>query len=98
MANIMEKETYIIDFQGFKDERNRYVIKEIAIISMSINQIVHCIVKPPYNLDTIVWDKQRRIRWLTRYFHGLHWEDGYLTPKVAMALIRETENWRNFTH
>ena len=86
----MEKETYIIDFQAFKDERNRFILKELAIISMNANKIVHCIIKPPYHFDTLFSHKQKQVMWLSRYFHGLQWEDGYLTPKSAIALLRET--------
>src|SRR6266576_2523087 len=85
----MEK-TYIIDFQGFKDLQNRFIMKELAIISCNMNKIVHCIIKPPYPFKVLFSERKKQIMRLKNNYHGLDWEDGFITKKAAMALFRET--------
>ncbi len=85
----MEK-TYIIDFQAFKDGRNKFIMKELAIISCSANKIVHCIIKPPYGFSSLFSKRKNQVMWLKKNFHGLDWNDGYITPGAAMALFQET--------
>jgi len=88
---MMERITYVVDFQAFKDGQNRFLLKELAIISCNVNKIVHCIIKPPFGFNFLILEKQKRhIQWLMENYHGINWEDGYLSPRAAMALFRET--------
>src|SRR6266576_3556161 len=87
--NIMQK-TYIIDFQAFKDGRNKFIMKELAIISCSANKIVHCIIKPPYGFSSLFSKRKNQVMWLKKNVHGLDWNDGYITPGAAMVLFQET--------
>ncbi len=82
--------TYIIDFQSFKDYQNRFILKELAIVSCGANKTVHCIIKPPYSFDSLFPERKQQVQWLKENYHGIDWADGYITPRAAMALFRET--------
>lgn len=84
---------FILDFQGFKDHKNKYIVKEIAIISVSNDTIAHCLIKPPYELRKLAPNQQRSANYLTERYHGIFWNDGYIAFKQAVFLIRDlTEN------
>lgn len=99
----------IVDIQGFKDIKNRIIVKELAILTPE-NQLQHFIIQPPYKFNDLSPGKQREANWLQRNKHGFKWEDGYLpyhlilstiTPLLQNKIIymkgREKANWlRNF--
>lgn len=64
----------LIEFQAFKDNNNRFIIKEFALVSEQCQ--IHIIFKPPYSKDVLASLRQRTVRWLERYYHHIKWEDG----------------------
>jgi hypothetical protein len=61
----------IVEFHGFKDNNNRFVIKEFAIVSRYFH--VHLIFEAPYDESCLNSKMQRTARWLTRHFHFMKW-------------------------
>lgn len=51
----------IIDFQAFKDDDNQYILKELAIVSVETNKVLHCLVRPPYNFDMLRFNKKQEV-------------------------------------
>lgn len=82
------KEEFVIDFQAFKDGKNEFILKEIAIVAIHVNQIVHVMVLPPYPLKTLPPAKQREADWLTKRYHGIQWFSGYISHELAVSLLR----------
>lgn len=80
-------EAYVVDFQGFKTYNNTFIIKELVIVSVRTDCIVHCMVKSP-RVRTQGIEKQ--VNYLTRRFHKIRWEDGYVEFNDALKLLRET--------
>jgi len=80
---------YIIDFQAFKDEKNHYILKEVAIVSVFSDKVVHCLVKPPQAFCGLTPNCKALVNYLTSNQHGIFWEDGYMTAPETMRLIRE---------
>lgn len=63
-----------VDFQGFKDNSNRFIVKEIVVITKNI--IFSEIIKSPkIGLNGKQW---KQAKWLTEYYHGLDWHSGYI--------------------
>jgi hypothetical protein len=61
----------VVEFHGFKDNQNRFVIKEFAIVSRYFH--VHLIFEAPYDESRLNSKMQRTARWLTRHFHFIKW-------------------------
>lgn len=80
---------YIIDFQAFKSTNNTYILKELAVISVHSTSVAHCIVKPPYSVDVLSEKKKREVKWLAEKFHGILWEDGYISQEDAIRLLKD---------
>lgn len=83
-----QKQEYVVDFQAFKDKYNKFILKEIAIISIHVNQIVHLMVLPPYPFKALPPSKQREADWLTKHMHSISWNSGYVSHELAVSLLR----------
>lgn len=65
----------VVEFHGFKDNTNRFIIKEFAIVGKHFQSQV--IFKPPYSFKNLNEKMQRTAKWLSRHFHNIKWdEDG----------------------
>lgn len=71
-----------IDFQGFKDNSNRFIVKEFALITKNI--IFHDIIKSPK--ITLDESHERQAKWLTENHHGLEWTCG----QISFTKLRNT--------
>jgi hypothetical protein len=71
-------ETYIIDFQGFKNNFNKYIIKELAIIIIKRNthrsQVFF--VKSPYSYDRLSSNCKKQVEFNVTKYHGISWNIG----------------------
>lgn len=67
----------ILDVQGFKVEKNKFIVKEMA--AYDGKKICHYIFKPPFPLKLLSPDLQKQANWLTKNYHGIHWNEGF-TP------------------
>lgn len=86
----------VVDFQGFKDEDNNFIIKELAVGSVN-NKKNNChsrfLFKPPYDLHELPRRTQLANLWLTRNFHGLEWYEGNIEyDRLTIILQTETLN------
>lgn len=68
----------IVDIQGFKDNNNRFIVKEFYLETKNLT--FHDIIKSPIGLKQKL-NKQRKFQnnWLTQHFHGIDWNAGYIT-------------------
>lgn len=68
----------LVDIQGFKSNTNRFVVKEIAIITRNIT--FHDVIKStPSTFSELDVAHKKQVRWLTHNFHGLKWDWGFIT-------------------
>ena len=67
-------EAAVIEFHGFKDNNNRYILKEFALVNGSFQ--CHVLFASPYSITELNDKMQRTARWLTRNLHGIDWDDG----------------------
>lgn len=65
-----------IDIQGFRGLNKAFIVKEIAILHNDQDDYQHFLIKPPYIKEKLLAKQQRHADWLTKNFHGLHWEAG----------------------
>lgn len=63
----------IVEFHGFKDNENRFVIKEFAVVGKYFQ--THLIFEAPYREAFLNNKMLRSALWLTRNFHFMKWND-----------------------
>lgn len=66
-------EAAIVEFHGFKDNHNRFVVKEFAIVSKYFQ--THFIFNAPYSESLLNSKMLSTARWLTCNFHFMKWND-----------------------
>ncbi|CAH1160039.1 unnamed protein product [Phaedon cochleariae] len=85
--------TLVLDVQGFKLEKNKFIVKELAAFDGS--KICHYIFKAPFPLDQLSPDLQRQAHWLTENHHCLPWDMGFtplhLFGKIIMDLTNSSD-------
>lgn len=67
----------IVDVQGFKDQHNKFIVKELAFLT-SENNIQHFIFQSPFKFANLTPTVKRQVNWLKRNLHGFGWDDGYI--------------------
>lgn len=67
---------FILDFQGFKNQNNDFIIKELAIISTDEHIYELQLFEPPCEFNTLPEDIQTQVMWLEKCHHGLFWGSG----------------------
>lgn len=77
----------IVDIQGFKDNKNRFIVKEFYLETKNLK--FHDIIKSPVGRLESILNKKRRneVKWLTQHYHGIKWDDGYITLKELRNTI-----------
>lgn len=65
-----------VDMQGFKSNSNKFIVKEFAALTKNIQ--FHDIIKSPCPLIYLDANHQKQINWLTRNYHGLEWNHGFI--------------------
>ena len=76
----------IVDIQGFKDEKNTFLPKELA--AFDGHRISHYIFKKPYPLDFLSPECHRQAVWLMKNHHCINWNEGF-TPHHYFSNIIE---------
>ena len=78
-----------VDIQFFKGNDCHVLPKEVAIISLNDDFQSHWIIKPPFNSAKISPDSHRQNNWLSKYHHGLDWNDGDITIKTLNKNLQQ---------
>lgn len=81
-------EEYIIDIQGFRIDNNRFIIKEVAILTRNYIKLFHILIQPPCSWNDVSLSFRKQILWLERYYHGLSWDEGHVPYYTAQNIIR----------
>lgn len=68
--------SYILDFQGFKNVHNEFVVKELAILSTDGQFYELQLFQPPCDFNDLPQHLQKQVVWLEKQYHGLYWGSG----------------------
>ena len=78
----------VLDFQGFKDNENGFVIKECAVLAVDNGFMENWIVSPPYDFYTLTKEKRKEASWLKINHHGLKWDDGVIAYETFLKELK----------
>ena len=79
--------TCLVDFQGFKDGNNVFIVKELAI-AFEDGSYETFVFKPPTDVY-ITPHYERSNRYCTRKLHGLRWDEGDLEYDTLNIILEE---------
>lgn len=65
----------IVDIQGFKNEQNKFIPKEIAILCNE--SILVLLIKPPYPYYDLTQTERRQVGWIEKN-RGILWNEGFV--------------------
>jgi hypothetical protein len=68
--------SYILDFQGFKNVQNEFIVKELAIVSTDGQFYELQLFQPPCDFNELPQHLQKQVVWLEKQYHGLYWGSG----------------------
>ena len=71
----------VIEFQAFRDNKDRYIVKELVILDTDTGISNYFLFKPPFNLNSCNAKSLRTNKWLTKYFHHITWDEGFTDYK-----------------
>lgn len=63
----------VVEFQAFKDNQNRFVLKELAVVSKFFT--AHLVFNAPYSESYLNAKMYKSAKWLKNNFHCLAWGD-----------------------
>lgn len=67
----------ILDLQGFLGKHNKFILKEIAILSNETPfECKHFIIEKSFKFHKLPLDQQITNSWLYHNHHGIHWNTG----------------------
>lgn len=80
----------VIDVQGFKTEKNKFLPKELAIFDgVRLN---HYVFKPPFKFEYLSEAGQKEAEWLMKNHHCIKWEVGYTPLYQFRNIIKNITN------
>lgn len=74
----------IVDVQGFKNEDNEFIPKEIAI--QTAGRILALLIKPPYPFYNLTKKERLQVSWIEKN-RGILWNEGYIPYSNYKFLI-----------
>lgn len=78
---------YFLDLQGFYNNTDQLIVKELSIISSDDTKSYHILYKPPYSFSHLSLKSQKTAKWLRLTHHGLTWQDGTCDLSTIGELI-----------
>lgn len=85
----MNRKCFLIDLQGFKDDRNEFIIKEIAIMNIKNCEYLHWFVKQPYPINKLSPALIRQANYVSKFYHGIPYNYGNIPFYVIKKKLKE---------
>lgn len=82
----MKSNVMFVDMQGFKDFKNHFILKELAIATEGYTQTF--LVKPPYPYNNLTTEEKKHVNWIEKN-RGIYWSEGYIDCYEFKRLIKK---------
>ena len=80
---------YVVDVQGFKLPKNKFVLKELSILSVNDDlKPFSVLFQPPCDWSCIPSKYKRVNRWLECNCHGISWNSGNLPYTIISTVLK----------
>ena len=76
----------IVDYEGYKIDKNKFIIKEFTLINLKINKTYHYFVRSPFII------KNNHTEWVYNNIHHIPFNYGSTSFKKIITLLKTNEN------
>lgn len=77
----------VIEFQAFRNNEDRFIIKELSFLDLSTNVVNYFLLKPPFPFKKLNSKSYKTNTWLTKYLHHIQWEEGFTHYKELESIM-----------
>lgn len=90
------KESCVIEFQAFRGNDNKYIVKELVILDVKSGVTNYFLFKPPFPFHNLNKTSARTNSWLSKYFHHIPWQEGFTEYKELQNIFTQyCNNYKN---
>lgn len=75
----MDEKSCIIEFQAFRSNKNRFIIKELVILDLLTCVAYPFTFMPPFSFRKLNSKARKTNKWISKNFHHIDWYDGFIT-------------------
>lgn len=86
----------ILDLQGFKDEKNKFIPKELA--AYDGEKIIHYVFKQPFPLNFLSPECHKQAVWLMKNHHCINWNLGFTPLHYFSTIIKQVTKNAEFVY
>lgn len=79
--DVIPSKRCVVEFQAFRNNRNRFIIKELAFFDVTTNVVNYFLFKPPFPFRKLTSKTYRTNRWLKNHLHHIDWDEGFTQYK-----------------
>lgn len=87
IAPFCEKDSCVIEFQAFRGNDNKYIVKELVILDIKSGVSNYFLFKPPFPFHNLNEKYARTNKWLSKYFHHISWYEGFTDYKELNNIL-----------
>lgn len=77
----------VIDFQGFRNNADKFIIKELSIYDVSTGVVNYFVFKPPFPFRCLNRKTSKTNDWLSSKFHYISWYEGFTAYKELNNIL-----------
>lgn len=81
--------TYVADLQFFRGDEKELILKCISFSKLFSDTIEFFVFKPPFDIVELSPYRRRAARFVTKNFHHIQWEDGFIDYNEINNIIKE---------
>lgn len=85
----MNSNILVVDVQGFKNNRNEFILKEFAFCALDCTQVF--LIKPPYTFSKLTDEEKRIITWVESNY-GIYWNQGHIDYREFRRIVKPILN------
>lgn len=77
----------VVEFQAFRNNKDKFIIKELAFFDISTNVVNYFLFKPPFAFRKLNSKSSRTNKWLTNHLHRISWNEGFTQYKELDSIM-----------
>lgn len=80
-GNYHQPKKCVIEFQAFRNNRSKFIIKELVFLDISTSVLNYFLFKAPFPFRVLNSKSSRTNVWLTKHLHYIRWDEGFTEYK-----------------
>lgn len=77
----------VVEFQAFRNNQDKFIVKELAFFDISTNVVNYFLFKPPFPFKKLNTKSSRTNKWLMEHLHHITWDEGFTEYKELDSIM-----------